>query len=253
MKMNRNQILGVLSGCLLLAQLNACSSPIIIHDTPLSDAVTAEETAPLTLDTVETETVAVTELIVTETESSAAEEPVDPTVLAKEELSKLRRDDLDGKNILIASADESAVFGDFFDGENAGSTVLPETRLARTRMVEERYNVRILTSVYDKEALFEEIKNASLSDLPYVADFYALPNDQIGRYFANGLLLNLRTLPFTDYSAEYYDKNAMKSLSAGYGLWGAVGDYTFSPENVYAIYFNKDLMRSWLFPLRTHR
>ena len=248
MKMNRNQILGVLSGCLLLAQLNACSSPIIIHDTPLSDAVTAEETAPLTLDTVVTETEAVTEPIVTETESSAAEEPVDPTVLAKEELSKLRRDDLDGKNILIASADESAVFGDFFDGENAGSTVLPETRLARTRLVEERYNVRILTSVYDKEALFEEIKNASLSDLPYVADFYALPNDQIGRYFANGLLLNLRTLPFTDYSAEYYDKNAMKSLSAGYGLWGAVGDYTFSPENVYAIYFNKDLNEKLALP-----
>jgi hypothetical protein len=158
MKKNNTSVSRILCCALLLSQLCACSSPIIIHDTPLSDAVTAEETAPLTLDTVVTETEAVTEPIVTETESSAAEEPVDPTVLAKEELSKLRRDDLDGKNILIASADESAVFGDFFDGENAGSTVLPETRLARTRLVEERYNVRILTSVYDKEALFEEIK-----------------------------------------------------------------------------------------------
>ena len=241
MRMNKNQILGLLSGCVLLAQLNACSSPIIIHDTPLSDAVTADGTVPVTSESAVTEAETETASPVTETESTATEEPVDPTTLAKEELSKLRRDDLDGKNILIASADESAVFGDFFDGENAGSTVLPETRIARTRLVEERYNVRILSSVYEKEALFQEIKNASLSDLPYVADFYALPYDQIGRYYANGLLLNLRTLPFTDFSADYYDSNAMKSLSAGYGIWGAVGDYTFSPENVYAIFFNKDL------------
>lgn len=241
MRMNKKQMLGLLGGILLLAQLNACTSPIIIYDTPLSDAVTAETTAPITLDTAMTETAAVTEAPVTETEGVIKEEPVAPEVLAKEELSKLRRTDLDGKNILIAAAYESAVFGDMFDGDNACSTVLPETRIARTRMVEERYNVRILNTVYEKEALFEEIKQASLSDLPYVADFYALPYDQIGRYFANGLLLNLRTLPFTEFSADYYDKTAMKSLSAGYGLWGAVGDYTFSPENVYAIYFNKDL------------
>lgn len=248
MKMNRNQIPGLLSSCLLLAQLTACSSPIIIHDTPLSDAVTATDTAPVAVDTAVTETAAVTEPVITETESAVIEEPVDPAVLAKEELSKLRRDDLDGKNILIAAADDSAVFGDAFDGDNAGSTVLPETRIARTRLVEERYNVRVLHSVYEKEALFEEIKNASLSDLPYVADFYALPYDQIGRYFANGLLLNLRTLPFTDFSENYYDKTAMKSLSAGYGLWGAVGDYTFAPENVYAVYFNKDLNEKLALP-----
>ena len=241
MRMNKKHVLGLLSGALLLSQLNACSSPIIIHDTPLSDAVTAETTVPFTLDPAVTETAAVTEAPVTETEDVIKEEPVSPEVLAKEELSKLRRADLDGKNILIAAADESAVFGDLFDGDNACSTVLPETRIARTRMVEERYNVRILNTVYEKEALFEEIRNASLSDLPYVADFYALPYDQIGRYLANGLLLNLRTLPFTDFSAEYYDKNAMKALSAGNGIWGAVGDYTFSPENVYAVYFNKDL------------
>ena len=248
MRINRNRMLGLLSGCLLLTQLSACSSPIIIHDTPLSDAVTATDTAPTTAAPAVTETAAVTEPVITETESAAVEEPIDPTVLAKEELSRLRRDDLDGKNILIAAAYDSAVFGDAFGGDNAGSTVLPETRIARTRLVEERYNVRVLHSVYEKEALFEEIRNASLSDLPYVADFYALPYDQIGRYFANGLLLNLRTLPFTDFSADYYDKTAMKSLSAGYSLWGAVGDYTFSPENVYAVYFNKDLNEKLALP-----
>ena len=40
----------------------------------------------------------------------------------------------------------------------------------------------------------------------------------------------------------------MRALSAGYGTWGAVGDYTFSPENVYAIYFNKDLNEKLALP-----
>ena len=241
MRLDKTNVTGLLGCCLLLAQLTACSSPIIIHDTPLSEAVTADETAPVTVDTAVTETTPVTEAPVTETTSAVMEEPVDPQQLAKAELTKLRRADLDGMNILIAAADESAVFGDMFDGENAGSTVLPATRIERTRMVEERYNVRILNYVFEKEALFREIQNAYLSDVPYVADFYALPYDQLGRYFANGLLLNLRTLPFTDFSAAYYDKKAMNAMSAGYGIWGAVGDYTFSPENAYAVYFNRDL------------
>ena len=175
MNMNKKRIFGFLSLCVLLSQLNACSSPIIIHDTPLSEAVTAVETAPITLDTVVTETEAITETPVTTADNTAEEEPVDPETLAKEELSKLRRDDFDGQNFLIIAADDSAVFGDRFDGENAGSTVLPVTRIARTRLVEERYNVRILNQIYDKEALFQEIKNANLSEVPYVADYYALP------------------------------------------------------------------------------
>ena len=244
MRMNKRNVFGILSSVLLLAQLTACSSPIIIYDTPLSEAVTAVETAPPAIDTVVTETEPVTEAPVTESMPETETEPVDTKANAKEALSALRRADLDGMNILIAAADESAVFGDLFDGENAGSTVLPATRTERTRMVEERYNVRILNYVFEKESMFQEIKRASLSDMPYVADFYALPYDQVGRYFANGLLLNLRTLPFTDYSASYYDRHAMSALSAGYGIWGAVGDYTFSPENAYAVYFNKDMNKS---------
>lgn len=241
MRMNKRNVFGILSSCLLLAQLTACSSPIVIYDTPLSDAVTAVDTAPVSVETAVTETAPVTDIPVTETQPVSETTPVDPLEEGKAALSALRRDDLDGMNILIAAADESAVFGDFFDGENAGSTVLPATRTERTRMVEERYNVRILNYVFEKEAMFQEIKQANLSDIPYVADFYALPYDQLGRYFANGLLLNLRTLPFTDFTEPYYDRNAMGALSAGYGVWGAVGDYTFSPENAYAVYFNRDM------------
>lgn len=236
MRMNQKSVSGLLGALLLLSQLTACSSPIVIYDTPLSEALTAEETAPA--DTAPlTDTAPVTQPPETETDAPIPE--ADGETLAREALSALRRDDLDGMNILIAAADESAVFGDFFTGENAAGTALPAERAARTRLVEERYNVRILSYAYEKEALFQEIKNANLSDVPYIADFYAIPYDQVGRFHANGLLLNLRTLPFTDFEADYFDHKAMNALSAGHGIWGAVGDYTFSPENAYAIYFNK--------------
>lgn len=249
MKKNNTSVSRILCCALLLSQLCACSSPIIIYDTPLSDAVTADETVPAVTETeAVTETAPITEAPVTETVPAETEALPDPLDLARDEFSKLRRDDLDGMNILIAAAYESAVFGDAFDGDNAGSTVLPVTRAERTRLVEERYNVRILNYVFEKEALFREIKNANLSDVPYVADFYALPYDQIGRFWANGLLLNLRTLPFTDFRESYFDRTAMNALSAGYGIWGAVGDYTFSPENAYAIYFNKDLNQTLELP-----
>ena len=230
--------------CALLSQLTACSSPIIIHKNPLSDPVTDPNTLPVT----ETAAPADTELP-SQTESAgdtepSAPAPADPETLAKEALSALRRDDLDGMNLIIATADNSAVFGDSFDGDNAASTVLPQLREARTRLVEERYNVRILTFSYDKESLYTEIKNAYLSDVPYVSDFYAIPYDQLGRFQAAGLLLNLRTLPFTDFTQDYFDADAMEAMSAGYGIWGAVGDYTFSPENYFAVYFNKPLSTS---------
>ena len=152
MKKNNTSVSRILCCALLLSQLCACSSPIIIYDTPLSDAVTADETVPAVTETeAVTETAPITEAPVTETVPAETEALPDPLDLARDELSKLRRDDLDGMNILIAAAYESAVFGDAFDGDNAGSTVLPVTRAERTRLVEERYNVRSLKYVFEKE------------------------------------------------------------------------------------------------------
>ena len=67
----------------LLSQLTACSSPIIIHKTPLSDQVTDTDTLPVT-DTAapaETETASATEEA-SDTEQPAPA-PADPETLAK--------------------------------------------------------------------------------------------------------------------------------------------------------------------------
>ena len=231
----------------LAAQLCACSSLIVIHDNPQADetAQSTETAVPDTQDTgadtksgVESDTDGIPTDTVT---AESAASPADPAERAKAALVELRRADLDGMNYLIAASDRAAVFGDSFDGEEAGSTVLPATRIARTRLVEEKYNVRILTFSYDPEELYQEIRAAYLSDTQYFADFYAIPSSEVGRYQTAGLLFNLRSLPFTDYSADYFDGDAMNAFSAGNGIWAAAGDYTFSPENYHAVYYNKTL------------
>lgn len=242
MKQQTKQIwIAACFACAVMTHLSACSSLIVIHDQPLSgtgettDTAYAESTADAVTET-DTQTAAGPE-----TESEQIPAPADPEETAEKALSALRDADMDGMNYLIAAADSAAAFGDGFSGDEAGSTVLPETRVKRTRMVEEKYNVRILTFSYETEELYREIKEAYLSDTQYFADFYALPSSQLGRYQAAGLIFNLRSLPFTDFSASYFNKQAMNAMSAGYGIYAAAGDYTFSPENYHAVYFNKTL------------
>lgn len=242
-KMNKRTPMaaGLLLSAVLCTQLASCSSFIVIHGDPAEQTTETTDTAPLT----ETAPVtgdggdAVTEYThVTETEAA----PVLPIETARTALNALRDADLDGMNYLIATVNDAAAFGDRFDGDEAGSEVIPETRVERTRMVEEKYNVRIISFSYETEELYKQISAAHLSsDIQYVADFYAIPASEVGRYQAGGMLFNLRSLPFTDYQKSYFDKNAMNAMSAGYGIWAAAGDYTFSPENYYAVYYNKSL------------
>ncbi len=236
--------------CAALTQTLSCSSFIVIHDTPFSKT-TAADTLPVTPVT-DTETAVpdtdVSETSVLQTEAAVETEPIDPEQAARDALAVLRDADLDGMNYLIATTDAAAGFGDRFDGEEAGSAVLPETRIRRTRMVEEKYNVRIISFSYEQEELYKQISTSHLSDdIQYVADFYAVPVSQVGRYQVGGMLFNLRSLPFTDFKRDYFDKKAMSAMSAGHGIWAAAGDYTFSPENYYAVYFNKELYKALSF------
>lgn len=231
----------------IMTQLTACASWIVVHKPPSETAETAPQDGTdkdsMTSDSTDTSDISNTTEKADKPESDTTEPAASSSSLetAKAALAELRDMDMDGMNYLIAAADHSAAFGDRFDGDAAGSTVLPELRVKRTQLVEEKYNVRILTFSYEAEELYKEIRNAFLSSTQYFADFYAIPQSQVGRYQAEGMIFNLRSLPFTDFSKRYYDKEAMNAFSAGYGIYAAAGDYTFSPENYHAVYFNKTL------------
>ena len=116
-----------------MTHLTACSSLIVIHDQPLSGTgettdAAYSETASGTQTETDTHTSAAAD---TETDSAKQQKPApaDPEESAKKALSALRDADMDGMNYLIAAAENAAAFGDGFSGDEAGSTVLPETRL----------------------------------------------------------------------------------------------------------------------------
>ncbi|MCQ2432194.1 MAG: hypothetical protein MJ175_06275 [Clostridia bacterium] len=226
------------------AFLSGCSF-IEIHKNPGGQTVTeAVTTAPVTEAPVITEAPDET---IAPPEDDEAPIPADPASIAEKKakaegyLKGLRRDNFGGMNFLIAAADSSAAFGMDADGVTLRCETMNTIREERMKWVEDKYNARILTFSYNADDLYKEVYNAYLSDSQYVADFFAIPAKDLGRYQKNGLLMNMRSLPFTDYSAPYYNKRAMQQMSAGYGIWGAAGAYTEAPENYYGIYFNKKL------------
>ncbi len=161
---------------------------------------------------------------------------------ARDALSALRKADFDGMNFLIAAVDTSAAFGTDAADEILRNDTLYTIRSRRTEWVEEKYNAHILVFPYDADELFREVSQAYLSETQYVADFYVIPPEQLGKYQQNDLLFNLRSLPFTDYTQPYFNQDAMQQMSAGYGIWGAAGDLTEAPENLWGVYFNKKLI-----------
>ncbi len=223
----------LLSGALaslLAGQLSACSFIVINRpeDTETSVPTTEDTTStpqpppPVTEDTDPTPP-----------PPTAEERAAD----AKEALGALREADFGGINFIIGSHSESAAFG---DGEARGS-VLSRIRAEREKWVEERYHVKLLSFEYDRETMFDEVLAAYNSDSQYLADLYAIPPSELGKYQANGLIANLHSIPFTDLSKPYYDREAISAMTAGYGIWGAAGDYTYSPDDAYAVFFNRTL------------
>lgn len=223
----------LISLTILLGMLSACAfirinDPAFNKDT---DKVGCEDTTAYTdNDTADTK------------DASA-----DPQNEAKNTLAALRACDFGESTLLIATTDTSHAFS-----QNQGASLLRnETvyaeRMERISWVEEKYNVRIITFTYTENELFDEITKAYKSDTQYVSDYYAIPASLLGRFEANGFLMNLRTLPFTDYTQPYFDAAAMNEMSAGYGIYGAVGDFTRAYDGIDAIYFNRDLTEADLY------
>ena len=75
----------------------------------------------------------------------------------------------------------------------------------------------------------------------FFADFAVLPSHDFGGYLTGDYLLNLRSLPFTDYTAPYFDRQAMSQFTFRGVMYAAVGEATVQPEDDLCLFFNRDL------------
>ncbi len=161
----------------------------------------------------------------------------DNFAIANKYLEALTADDFGGVAVTIMTSDAS-----IFMPDSVGDPV-DNARIERNEMVEEKYNTRIIAIDTPVSEIYANTRLAVMSG-DYYTDLIAVPQNWLGSFAMSGLLLNLRSLPFTNYSAPYFDSAAMAQTTTQYNIWGAYGDLNESPNYYYCLYFNKSLINT---------
>lgn len=155
---------------------------------------------------------------------------------AQKYVNALRDADFEGTPMFIA---QLADYSDLAPDAETEATALDQAALRRNRLVEEKYNTHVLIrEAPSREQLIENLR-ASCDSGEYYADLIAAPLSDLGLMQARGLLLNLQSLPFTDYTADYFNRDAMEQAAGGYAMYGAVGSLTENTQHAYVCFFNK--------------
>ncbi len=168
-------------------------------------------------------------------QSPDRDEPISSADEARNRLEALFSRDMKGETFFIATADDITVCP--FD-ESDDKVIM--SRADSRDAVAEKYNVSIITVKQTPAEIFEAAKNAVESGM-YYADLLAIPNSELGRFYAAGLLANMNSLPHTDYSADYYHGSMINTTTVGNEIYGVFGAASFNPDYLCAVYFNKDI------------
>jgi ABC-type glycerol-3-phosphate transport system substrate-binding protein len=165
--------------------------------------------------------------------------PADNEKIAQKYLDALKSRDFEGVGVVIATLSNT-----LFTPDNNDKPITT-ARLMRNRAVEKKYNTIIMSNVCANiDVMLTEAKEAQKSGM-YYADMLAIPSVNLGAFKTEELLFNLNSLPFTDYTAPYYNKDAMKQMSGGYNVYGAAGELTEDLEYMYLMFFNKTIIKKY--------
>lgn len=228
MKKNINRtLITLLLLCTLLVQPSCGFIKWNNDGTAVSDTSAADTSAQDSIsDTVPSDSAA---------DTSAVTEPVDPSKDARGRLASLPERDLSSSALIIAVVDANTVCPNF---ESTDAVIIARSDVRRA--VEEKYNAIILQNVTDAASMLTAAKEAYNSDM-YYADLISIPQSQLGAFHAEGILANMNSLPFTDYTAEYYDQSINGSARLGGIQFAVSGAANLNPDYLSCIYFNRTL------------
>lgn len=150
---------------------------------------------------------------------------------AKARLGELAEYDCGGANFIIATA-SNMTFAT--DGEDYYDRAL----LLRDAMVEERYGVNIVTIFTSEGSIATEMKNARLSGDVF-ADAVSVPEYRVGALASEGLIRNLRSLPF--WNANASRSSYALEAAAGNAVYADLGAASSDFEKVYAVFYNREV------------
>lgn len=153
-------------------------------------------------------------------------------------VSSLPESDFGGAAFTIAMVDSG--YSSYFP-ENNGDAI-SEARLKINGIVEKKYSTSIMNvKAVSDEAMVEELRKASSAEL-YYADLLSFAADELGFYISSDSLMNMNSIPYIDYSAEYFNTSAIEQMSAGYKTYAVAGAATEDPRFRYVICYNKGLV-----------
>ncbi len=190
--------------------------------------------------TVETTSATDTTSDVPEDTTSKSYRPVelpDNRAAAEAYLAELPEGDFGGSAISIITSDVENF------SPSSGDDVVYNARIERNRMVEKKYDTIVMTTAASYGQIYEELRVALKAD-DYYADIIAVPQNTVGLFAAEDMLMNMMSLPFTDYTAPYFNTEAIDQLYVGYDLYGVIGDFNENLDYLYGLYFNRDMATS---------
>lgn len=150
-------------------------------------------------------------------------------------LDDLKDRDYEGRAFRIAVYDPQSVFP-----ENSEST-LSRALTERNARVEEKFRIRLENAGIPQETFFLELQ-AAYEAGEDVCDIVVAPASMASLFIASDMLLNVYSLPNTDYSKSYYDQNAMRAASLGAMTYEVAGDFVYSPGSYWCVCYNQTLM-----------
>ena len=156
---------------------------------------------------------------------------------ARERVNGLPNVDLDGLGVIIAAENES---GSFFSDETG---IYVDAVGYRNALVCDKYNVSIVTLYKNATQIHTDIRNSKSSG-HYFADFTVVAANILGAYNSAGFIISLQALPYTDFTVDCFNQQAMEQLSVGGVIYGAVGALTETPEQLGCFYINKTALSS---------
>ena len=165
-------------------------------------------------------------------ESDDAGNTVNPETAAdraKKRVAALSADNFSGQSFIIATSSRMTFATD-------GESYYDRALLLRDSIVEEKYNIDIISVYADDRTMEQEIVNSSLAE-DYYADLLSVPEYRIGSLAARGLIMNLRSLPFYG-TVDSYSKNSSAAY-AGNAIYADIGAASADFDKIYAVFFNR--------------
>lgn len=216
------KIAALLLALTLSFSLSSCF--IVINDPDETEPVATEETASpfLPIETVD--------------HRDVVGEALDPAVAeVRKTMTSLSSGEHEALPITVTCVTGTKLF---VPGEDGGT--YSRAVDTRNKLLKEFVGTDIIVQERTYEEMLSEARTAKNAG-QYYTDVVCIPQNELGSLLGQRMLMNLNTLYDTDFDKDWFDVYSTDQLAAGSFSYGVVGDAILPYENVYCVYFNKDL------------